>query len=80
MQALELARQKNDSIKDEIWHELAQVQFKRWEQDSAAQLEQQDALEHRIHQALQRQHQQELAEVRQCKPPSKCTSKHAATL
>ena len=60
-QALDLAREGNDNIKDEIWHELAQVQYVRWQQESAEQLQSQDQLQERIQQVLQLQHCQEAA-------------------
>ncbi len=61
MQALEGARQKGDNIKDEIWHELAQVQYLCWEQESAAALQKQQLLQGRMHRLLQQQHDHELA-------------------
>lgn len=61
VQALEGARQKNDNIKDEIWHELAQVQYLCWQRDSAAALERQQLLQNRMQHLLQQQHSQELA-------------------
>ena len=61
LQALEGARQKNDSIKDEIWHELAQVQYLCWQQESAAALDRQERLQIRMQQMLQHQHSHELA-------------------
>ena len=57
VQALELARQGKDCIKDEIWHELAQVQYMHWQHDSAAQLRAQRALQDRMHCLLQQQHE-----------------------
>lgn len=60
-QALEGARQKDDNIKDEIWHELAQVQYLCWEQESAAAFQKQQLLQGRMHNLLQQQHNQELA-------------------
>ena len=61
MQALEGARQKDDNIKDEIWHELAQVQYLCWEQESAAALQKQQLLQGRMHHLLQQQRDHELA-------------------
>ena len=60
-QALDLAREGNDNIKDEIWHELAQVQYMRWQQESAEQLLSQQQLQERMQQVLQLQHCQEAA-------------------
>lgn len=60
-QALEGARQKDDNIKDEIWHELAQVQYLCWEQESAAALQKQQLLQGRMHHLLQQQRDHELA-------------------
>lgn len=59
-QALDLARQQNDNIKDEIWHELAQVQYLCWKQESAEALDKQQLLQGRIQHMLQEQHAQEL--------------------
>lgn len=59
LQALELARQTNDNIKDEIWHELAQVQHKYWQHDSAAQLAKLQKLQGRMQHVLQEQHLRE---------------------
>ena len=61
MQALEGARQKDDNIKDEIWHELAQVQYLCWKQESAAAIQKQQLLQGHVHNLLQQQHTQELA-------------------
>ncbi|DBA83374.1 TPA: hypothetical protein ACH3X2_006521 [Trebouxia sp. C0005] len=61
VRALEGARQKDDNIKDEIWHELAQVQYLCWEQESAAALQKQQLLQGRMHRLLQQQHDHELA-------------------
>ena len=60
-QALDLARESNDNIKDEIWHELAQVQYVRWQQESAEQLQSQQQLQERMQQVLQLQHCREAA-------------------
>ena len=60
-QALDLAREGNDNIKDEIWHELAQVQYVRWQHESAQQLQSQQQLQERMQQVLQLQHRQEAA-------------------
>lgn len=59
LQALELARENNDSIKDEIWHELAQVQFGRWQHDSAARLMTEEHLQQRMQRVLDEQHRRE---------------------
>ncbi|KAL3160114.1 hypothetical protein ABBQ32_010891 [Trebouxia sp. C0010 RCD-2024] len=58
-QALDLARESNDNIKDEIWHELAQVEFMHWEDRSAQQLHAQQQLQQRMQQVLQLQYHQE---------------------
>lgn len=64
-QALDLARESNDNIKDEIWHELAQVEFMHWEDRSAQQLHAQQQLQQRMQQVLQLQyHQEATAQVR----------------
>ena len=61
LQALDGARQKNDSIKDEIWHELAQVQYLCWQQESEAALEKQQLLQSHMQHLLQQHHSRELA-------------------
>lgn len=58
-QASDLARECNDSIKDEIWHELAQVQYMHWEHETAVQLQSQQQLQERMQQLLQLQYHQE---------------------
>jgi len=60
-QALDLARECNDNIKDEIWHELAQVQYMHWEQETATRLQAQQQLQERMQQLLQLQHHQQAA-------------------
>lgn len=59
LQALESARENNDSIKDEIWHELAQVQYGRWQHDSEAQLLKEEQLQQRMQYVLDEQHRRE---------------------
>lgn len=65
-QALDLARESNDNIKDEIWHELAQVEFMHWEDRSAQQLHAQQQLQQRMQQVLQLQYHQEATGAQVC--------------
>lgn len=68
LQALDLAQEGDDSVKDEIWHELAQVQYIRWKKGSAEELQSQQLLQERMQQVLQVQHRHEAtAQVCDCR-------------
>ena len=72
MQALDGARQQNDNIKDEIWHELAQVQYLCWQHESDLALQKQELLHIRMQRLLQQQHQQELTQQVSATPTLCC--------
>jgi hypothetical protein len=48
MQALEQAREKGDTIKDEIWRELARAKYTLWQLRSSQRREQQQALRQQL--------------------------------
>ncbi|KAJ9526990.1 hypothetical protein QJQ45_025283 [Haematococcus lacustris] len=48
LQALETARAHNDSIKDEVWRELAKAQYAQWQADSSQRQEQRKQLRARV--------------------------------
>jgi STIP1 family protein 1 len=51
--ALELARSSGDSIKDEIWRELAGAKYRAWEDESAQRTAERRALRRRLDAALE---------------------------
>lgn len=53
--ALEQAREKGDSIKDEIWRELARAKYQQWQQDSQARTATVAALKQQLQSMLQAQ-------------------------
>ncbi|WIA10610.1 hypothetical protein OEZ85_010792 [Tetradesmus obliquus] len=53
--ALEQAREKGDSIKDEIWRELARTKYQQWQQDSQARTATVAALKQQLQSMLQAQ-------------------------
>jgi STIP1 family protein 1 len=53
--ALEQAREQGDSIKDEIWRELARAKYLQWQQDSAARNAAAAALKQQLQLMLQAQ-------------------------
>jgi STIP1 family protein 1 len=53
--ALEQAREKGDSIKDEIWRELARAKYQQWQQDSQARTATAAALKQQLQSMLQAQ-------------------------
>jgi STIP1 family protein 1 len=53
--ALEQAREKGDSIKDEIWRELARAKYQQWQQDSQARNAAAAALKQQLQSMLQAQ-------------------------
>ena len=48
LQAIEAARELNDSIKDDIWHELARAKYALWQQQSAERKEQLASLKEQL--------------------------------
>lgn len=52
LQALEAARALNDSIKDDIWRELARATYAKWQADSGARSQQREALQQALHAVL----------------------------
>lgn len=57
--ALEQARSSGDSIKDEIWRELADAKYRRWEHESAERTAQRDVLWRRLAGLLAAEHASE---------------------
>eukprot|EP01025_Chloroclados_australasicus_P054058 TRINITY_DN6404_c0_g1_i2.p1 TRINITY_DN6404_c0_g1~~TRINITY_DN6404_c0_g1_i2.p1 ORF type:complete len:292 (-),score=62.84 TRINITY_DN6404_c0_g1_i2:407-1282(-) len=57
--ALELAREKGDSIKDDIWRELARAEYKAWQQASSARKAKLDRLKDRLKKGLALLHLEE---------------------
>jgi STIP1 family protein 1 len=53
--ALEQAREKGDSIKDEIWRELARAKYQQWQQDSQSRTATAAALKQQLQSMLQAQ-------------------------
>ncbi|KAK9831989.1 hypothetical protein WJX81_006731 [Elliptochloris bilobata] len=60
--ALELARQSGDTIKEQIWRELAKAKYRKWQLEATARQEEQRALAGRLRGLLRRQQDTELAE------------------
>ena len=65
LQALELARSNQDSIKDEIWRELAAAKYARWEAAAAQRAIDRERLKARLTAALAALHQQEAQQAAQ---------------
>ncbi|CAD7697015.1 unnamed protein product [Ostreobium quekettii] len=58
--ALETAREKDDSIKDEIWKELARIKYGAWQQQAAARAAERAMLRQQLDKMLSERHDREL--------------------
>ncbi|CAK0784570.1 hypothetical protein CVIRNUC_007774 [Coccomyxa viridis] len=63
VKALELAREQGDSIKDQIWRELAKARYSMWQMESKARHMEQSSLLERLQQLLHQSLQSNLAQT-----------------
>ncbi len=62
-QALDLARESGDSIRDQVWHELGKAKYASWEQRAVQRQAEHHMLQQRLDDLLQAKQRQEALDI-----------------